>query len=87
MFYTQRLAPGAQFRLSALARFFPKNIALTLDLRGLQRSDTGQYTPYTGWYCECAGPPSKLACLTTIAILALEPNGIPMQLKISSFYQ
>jgi hypothetical protein len=30
---------------------------------------------YTGWCCECAGPPSRLACLTTVAILALEPNG------------
>lgn len=36
----------------------------------------GVRTPlYTGWYCECAGSLSKLACLTTVAILALEPNG------------
>jgi hypothetical protein len=27
----------------------------------------GVRTPlYTGWCCECAGPPSKLACLTTL---------------------
>jgi hypothetical protein len=39
-------------------------------------STDGVRTPlYTGWCYECAGPPSILACLTTIAILALEPNG------------
>jgi hypothetical protein len=39
-------------------------------------STDGVRTPlYTGGCYECAGPPSILACLTTDAVLALEPKG------------